>query len=226
MLSMLAFFEYYFPKYCNFVHVLATINGFSYLAMRCSWCRYCTLNLVFLSVVSANGCTAKCEGESAEIVVDGSSVQSEGDYITPERAAELLQAERNLSESAEDDDPFKPYAEANESFYDGDLPWNQGEEPLILFVEKFRRDPKFRRSRLRLPGDTQLNRLLIPNDILKIYMPDDTGFFASWEYLEKDSAVFCAGWLASEKSDEYVLKRIDESWYLVEYIDYSAEEGE
>lgn len=138
--------------------------------------------------------------------------------LSPEEAAALLQQQERESGCTEED-TYARYEQINHRFADPDGAWNLREEPLVDFAKRFSADANFRKTRYRLSQESDhLPAIGSGRSLLKVFPPDESGFFASWEHIDKDSAAFCSGWIDSEKWEEYAFSRIDSKWYLVDYF--------
>lgn len=146
----------------------------------------------------------------------------EASELTLDEADRLISS-RDGSASTSIEEMFRPYKEANELLVNKDAPHNQGNEPLVEFVDRFSKDVTFQQSRTHL-NEHSPYPMEFSEGILEVLPPDSTNFFASWREIQDDQAAFCNGWLGSEMNKELIFCREkDGLWYLVEYFSATKE---
>lgn len=131
---------------------------------------------------------------------------------------ELIRSKGATNSAEYTDETTLFYQQNNELALDLSQPWNKGTEPLHVFVEKFRSEPRFRKERLALE-EGECNPDSISDFAFVISETDSTGFFSAWSHVDTDSAAFCTGWMNSEVLEEFGLIREDSTkhWKLVNY---------
>ena len=175
---------------------------------------FVVMSLSLLPILLAvSGCTASQTRETVQT--------STTDSITLESALEMADAaesDAGVSDAFRETEDF--FSANNRMAADPRSDCNLGREPLSLFVDSFLGDARFRKSRIALPGDAAFDSETLRPFTLRIITPDSTGFFASWNHVSGDSAVFMSGWINSEVLEELTLVRAssEDKWHLVEYF--------
>lgn len=158
------------------------------------------------------------ENEGKETIQRQDPIDDMG-ALTVEKATEIMAEEEGENILY---DLFQPYDTNNLIYSDPEAPCNSGTEPLYSFVEKFMEDRSFQSKRVALPNDLPYG-VTYGTLPLSIYTPDSTNFFASWAYIDTNTATFRLGYLGSEIVEQYTFSREDNKhpWLLVDY--FSAE---
>lgn len=167
------------------------------------------------SALACTACSANSKEEEHTGAEDSLSLENALAIAESEDAADKMPTRSELYEEA-----MQFYNENNALAANPDAECNQGKEALIDFVRSFLDDKAFRASRINLPAGVKFEGDALKPYTLRVLQPDSTGFFASWNYVGRDSASFLSGWLNSEVLEELTLVRHspDDKWRLVDYF--------
>ena len=178
--------------------------------------RRLTLLLVFFTCLSFVGCASKSANDDSQ--------SKAKDTLSLESALAMIEAEDSRETAREKEDSLEGmyafYRSNNSIASDPESACNQGSEPLTVFVDSFLKSPSFRASRLSLSDEVSFYTDTLRPYTLKVLTPDSTGFFAGWNYVSKDTAMFLSGWLNSEVLEEITLVRESEEkeWRVADYF--------
>lgn len=178
-----------------------------------------TIAGLLVLILLTPGCTPKSTDD--EHRVETSDTISLESALALAESDERARIKDSLSDSDNIIDEAITYYKANNALVeDPSYDCNSGREALSAFVSSYLQDRNFRLERTHLsdPNTFDIDRL--KPYTLRIIVPDSTGFFASWNYVSRDSAVFMSGWINSEVLEELTLVRVspDHVWQLVDYF--------
>ena len=152
----------------------------------------------------------------------GDSKGNEADTISLASALAIAEEEDALRAGAYTtsiEEMYRMYADNNEKATDPGAGCNLGKEPLLKFVDSFLANKDFRKSRLSAASRGVFYTDTLRPYTLRVIAPDSTGFFAGWNYVAADTAMFLSGWLNSEVLEEITLVRQSEEqeWLVTDY---------